>query len=115
MFRPDMNITRLYNSCKRMCLPTFDRDQLLTLLEKLVQVESSFVPDVEGYSLYLRPLVIATQASLGVWPPATAKMVVICCPVGPYFPQGFKPIKILADTKFVRAWPGGAGECKAGG
>lgn len=38
-----------------------------------------------------------------------------CSPVGPYFSNGFKSIKILADSRYVRAWPGGAGECKCGG
>lgn len=39
---------------------------------------------------------------------------VIMSPVGPYFKEGFKPIKLLADTDHVRAWPGGAAAHKIG-
>lgn len=43
-------------------------------------------------------------------------LFVITGPVGPYFASGsFKPISLLADPSFVRAWPGGIGDCKAGG
>lgn len=36
------------------------------------------------------------------------------CPVGPYYPEGFNPIKLYADTSNVRAWPGGVGNTKVG-
>lgn len=115
IFRPDKNIARLYHSCERMCLPTFDQNELLKLLCKLVEIESPFVPYKEGYSLYLRPLVISTQATLGVGPPEGAKLLIICSPVGPYFMEGYKAIKIVADSRYVRAWPGGTGDAKCGG
>ena len=31
-----------------------------------------------------------------------------------YFPTGFKPISLLADPAYVRAFPGGVGNCKVG-
>ena len=39
----------------------------------------------------------------------------ILSPVGPYFKDGFQPIKLFADTANVRAWPGGVGSNKVGG
>lgn len=36
-------------------------------------------------------------------------------PVGPYYKTGFKPVRLTADTPFVRAWPGGTGNAKVGG
>jgi len=35
-------------------------------------------------------------------------------PVGPYYSTGFKPVKLYATTKDVRAWPGGTGGFKLG-
>jgi branched-chain amino acid aminotransferase len=35
-------------------------------------------------------------------------------PVGPYYKTGFKPVKLLATTTDVRAWPGGTGGYKLG-
>ena len=51
----------------------------------------------------------------GLAEPEQALLYVITCPVGPYYKTGFKPVRLSADTKFVRAWPGGTGEAKVGG
>lgn len=57
---------------------------------------------------------IATEPTLGVAPPKKALFYVILTPVGPYFKTGFKPVKLLADPRFVRAFPGGTGGYKLG-
>lgn len=58
---------------------------------------------------------ISTFPYLGVGQSKQAKLYVILSPVGPYYPTGFKPVKLYADEKFVRAWPGGSGNTKIGG
>lgn len=83
-------------------------------LAELVKVEKDWVPNKKGYSLYVRPTVISTERTLGVLPPNSAKLFVICSPVGPYFKSGFAPVKLLADPKYVRAFPGGTGNAKVG-
>ena len=35
-------------------------------------------------------------------------------PVGPYYSTGFKPVSLLADSRYVRAFPGGVGAFKMG-
>ena len=40
---------------------------------------------------------------------------IILSPVGPYYPQGFDPVKIMVSEKYVRAVPGGIGFAKTGG
>ena len=40
------------------------------------------------------------------------RLFAILSPVGPYFKDGFNPIKLYADTENVRAWPGGTGNAK---
>jgi hypothetical protein len=52
------------------------------------------------------------QPFLGVGATEAVKLYVIMSPVGPYYPEGFNPIKLYADTESVRAWPGGAGNTK---
>ena len=37
-----------------------------------------------------------------------------CSPVGAYFEKGFKPVSLLVDTRYTRAWPGGTGDTKSG-
>lgn len=116
MFRPEENMMRLFNSANRLSLPTFDKDELLKCISELVRLDQDWIPDSDSSSLYIRPTIISTEASLGVKPPDSAMLFVITGPVGPYFATGsFNPISLLADPSFVRAWPGGVGDCKAGG
>lgn len=66
-------------------------------------------------SLYIRPTVIGTEAALGVISSKEAILYIIAGPVGPYFATGsIKPVSLLADPKYVRAWPGGVGDRKLG-
>lgn len=92
-----------------------DHDALLKCISELLKVDEHWIPTGDGYSLYLRPTAIATDPFLGVGTANKCKFFVITCPVGPYYPSGFKPIKLLADDKNVRAWPGGCGNSKVGG
>lgn len=57
---------------------------------------------------------IGTQRTLGVGPPGSALLYVIACPVGPYYPSGFKAVSLEATDYAVRAWPGGVGDRKLG-
>ena len=59
-------------------------------------------------------LYISLQPTLGVIRANEAKLFVLVGPVGPYYPTGMAPVKLLADPKFVRAWPGGSGGFKMG-
>ncbi|KNC82443.1 branched-chain-amino-acid aminotransferase [Sphaeroforma arctica JP610] len=115
LFRPDMNMRRLARSTQRIALPDFDQDQFLECIKELVKVDSAWIPEEKGYSLYLRPTAIGTQPSLGVGASKNAKMFVIMSPVGPYYKNGFAPVSLLADDRYNRAWPGGVGNYKIGG
>jgi branched-chain amino acid aminotransferase len=87
---------------------------LTELVKKLVSLDKDWVPSDPGHSLYIRPTMIGTQAGLGVGASEDVLLFVILSPVGPYYRTGFKPVKLLASTKDVRAWPGGTGGHKLG-
>lgn len=114
LFRPDMNMARLNKSASRIALPTFEPTSFIELISKLVNLDSRFIPNQRGYSLYLRPTMIGTQKTLGVGPPGSALLYVIASPVGPYYPTGFKAVSLEATDYAVRAWPGGVGDKKLG-
>ncbi|GEQ70792.1 hypothetical protein JCM33374_g4471 [Metschnikowia sp. JCM 33374] len=114
IFRPNKNMDRLNSSAERICLPTFDGEQFTKLINEFVKIDESFVPQGEGYSLYLRPTIIGTSASLGVSTPDKALLYVIASPVGPYYSTGFKAVSLEATDYAVRAWPGGVGNRKLG-
>ncbi len=115
MFRPEKNFERLNNSSKRLCMPEHDVDFLLEALKELVKIEQDWIPTKPGHSLYIRPVVFATDPFLGVRPSEQYKLMMLLSPVGPYYPEGFKPVKILCNDKYVRAVRKGVGCCKTGG
>ncbi|CAR29094.1 hypothetical protein ZYGR_0Z00150 [Zygosaccharomyces rouxii] len=114
MFRPDKNMERMNKSAARICLPTFDSDELIKLIGKLIEEDKHLVPEGQGYSLYIRPTMIGTTDGLGVGYPDRALLYVITSPVGPYYKTGFKAVKLLATDFATRAWPGGVGDKKLG-
>src|SRR5690606_28866391 len=73
------------------------------------------VPSVPGQSLYIRPLMIATEAALGVRPAKEYLFLLFGSPAGAYFPQGVKPLSVWLSKEYVRAAPGGTGEAKCAG
>jgi len=115
LFRPDMNMARLNTSMARLAMPEFDGPELTACISALCKVDQAWVPKGDGYSLYLRPTAIGTHPFLGVDTSSHVKLFVICSPVGPYYRTGFKPVKLYASEKDVRAWPGGTGGFKLGG
>ena len=117
LFRPDLNMIRLTNSMKRLHMPGSDfvHQELINLIAELVKVDAKWIPYGEGYSLYIRPTVIATHKFLGLAAPDSLLLYVITSPVGPYYKSGFNPVRLTADTPYVRAWPGGTGNSKVGG
>ncbi|KAG8766611.1 hypothetical protein FRC12_006760 [Ceratobasidium sp. 428] len=114
LFRPDMNMKRMNRSAARIALPTFNGEALLDIIKTLVKLDSHWIPQEPGHSLYIRPTLIGTQRALGVAPPNEALLFVICSPVGPYYKNGFKPVRLLATTEFIRAAPRGTGGYKLG-
>ena len=115
MFRPMENIQRLNRSAERLCLPELDEEGALDILNTMVELEKDWVPHSEGTSLYIRPFMYGNDPHLGVHAVKEATFVVICSPVGAYYPEGLNPVKIAIEAHDVRAVRGGTGYAKCGG
>ncbi len=115
LFRPADHAARLNRSCERLCIPELDPALIRQSFEQLVALDHRWVPSKPGTALYLRPTVIATEPFLGVRPSSSYRYFLILSPVGPYYPEGIDPVKILATDQYVRAVPGGLGAAKAAG
>ncbi|MRX47254.1 branched-chain amino acid aminotransferase [Pedobacter puniceum] len=112
VFRPDKNAVRFNKSAERMCMPTLPEDVFVKSIAALVDVERDWIPTREGYSLYIRPYMFATDRFLGVTPSETYKFMILTCPVGAYFS---KNLNVKVETEFSRACEGGYGYAKAAG
>ena len=115
LFRPQENMRRLNNSCRRLCIPEFDETFALESMKQLITIEKEWVPSQPETSLYVRPTIIATDPFLGVRASFTYRFFIILSPVGAYYPEGFNPVKILVTSDYVRAVRGGVGESKTPG
>jgi branched-chain amino acid aminotransferase len=112
LFRAQRHAERLNRSCAALCIPTMDAGLIRRSFEAIVGADHAWVPSSPGTSLYVRPTVIATEVQLGVHPAHRYTYFVICSPVGSYYKEGVKPVRILATDKYVRAVQGGLGEAK---
>lgn len=112
LFRPELNAARLNLSAARMGMPAFPEDLFIEGLKELVNLEKAWIPPQKGSALYLRPFMYADEAFIGMRAATKYKFIIMASPAGPFFS---KPIKLYAETKFIRAVEGGTGEAKAAG
>ena len=112
VFRPDKHFARLNNSSRRVCIPEIDVDFAIEALKELINIDKDWIPTKQGDSLYIRPFIFGSDPFLGVKPAKEYKLILLLSPVGAYYPEGFKPVKILVTVEYVRAVRKGLGDCK---
>ncbi len=112
IFRPYENFKRFNLSAQRMCMPEVSEEIFIEGMRKLIDIDKEWIPQKKDHSLYIRPLMFATDGALGVKPSETYKFLIILCPVGPFHAA---PMKIAVEEKYTRAAPGGVGFSKNAG
>ena len=113
-FRPDLNASRMADSCKRLEMPVYPEDKWVDAVVKTVEANIDWVPPYgSGATLYIRPYMMGTNPVIGVKPADEYQFRMFCTPVGPYFKGGAKPITIRVSD-YDRAAPCGTGNIKAG-
>ncbi len=116
LFRPEKSAQRMNSeACDRVCIPRLPEEIFMEAVKTLVEVDRDWVPSYPRTSLYIRPMILSTEAVLGVRTSDTFKFVIILSPVGPYYNQGLSPIRIRVEENYVRAVQGGIGIAKTGG
>ncbi|XP_037937387.1 branched-chain-amino-acid aminotransferase, cytosolic [Teleopsis dalmanni] len=115
IFRPNMNMSRMNLAAKRSGLPTFEGEEFIKCISRLLSIDSEWVPHTEAASLYIRPTLIGIDPTLGVASSDSALLYTILSPVGSYFKADSDgAVSLLADPRYTRAWPGGVGNRKMG-
>ena len=116
IFRLDENGKRLNRSAEGLIMPGVPDELFREAILKAVKLNIKYVPPFgEGASLYIRPLLIGSGAQVGVSPAKEYMFIVFVGPVGPYFKEGFNPVKMQIVRDFDRAAPLGTGRFKVGG
>lgn len=112
VFRPEAHYARLSVSMERMCMPVMPRDFFLEAVSTFTALEKDWIPKTEGGALYLRPLVFASEARVGVKIADEYLFIITACPSVPMYG---KPLSVKVETSFSRAAEGGTGFAKCAG
>jgi branched-chain amino acid aminotransferase len=115
LFRPEANARRFQDSARRLAMPELPEAVFLESIERLVKIDSDWIPTSDGGALYLRPFMIASEVFLGVKPSAEYLYMVLASSVGAYFKGGAPTVSIWVSQDYTRAAPGGTGAAKCGG
>lgn len=112
LFRPEMHSQRINASAARMCMPAFPEKLFIDALNELLSLDADWIPTNPGSSLYIRPLMFASENHIGVAVAQEYTFMIMTGPVGPYYT---KPVRLIVENQYVRAVDGGVGEAKTAG
>lgn len=112
LFRPDQNFKRINRSSKRLQIPVFPKEYFFTGLNNLIKLDKDWIKPGIGNSLYVRPFVFSSQATVQASPSKEYTFIIICCPVKSYYGG---EVNVLIAEEFSRAADGGIGYTKAAG
>ena len=112
IFRPQDNFKRFNISAERMQMPTIPEEIFMEGMRQLIALDKNWIPQRHDYSLYIRPLMFASDEVIGVKPSENYKFVIMLSPTGPYYSA---PMRIYVEEKYVRAVEGGVGYAKTAG
>lgn len=112
VFRPEKNFERFNKSAMRMSMPEIPKDIFMQGIAALIEIDERWVPAQDGYSLYIRPVMFATDPYLGVKPSDKYIFALLTTPTGHYYN---KALKVKIETEYTRADDGGVGYAKTAG
>lgn len=116
VFRWEENAKRMIYSAQGVMMAEVTMELFKEAVWKAVKLNERFVPPYgTGASLYIRPLLFGSGAQVGVAPANEYMFMIFVTPVGPYFKEGFKPVRIQIARDYDRAAPLGTGTFKVGG
>lgn len=115
MFGPARNAARFARSAARLAMPELPAEMFVAACETLIRTDAAQFPYGAGQSLYLRPFMLATEASLGVRASDEYLFAVIASPVDHFFDVGTAAIEVWCEGRHARAARGGTGEAKCAG
>lgn len=112
LFRPLEHFKRFNISAKRLAMPVIPKKIFLEGLINLLKLDNNWIFPKYGYSLYIRPFMIATDGTLTAKPSLNYLFFIFCTSVNKYYSR---PLKVKIELKYSRSYNGGIGFIKAAG
>jgi branched-chain amino acid aminotransferase len=114
IFRPAKNALRLQHSASFVSIPPVSEKHFIHCVHAAVSLNAAYVPPHEtGATLYIRPVIFGSSATLVLSPLEEYIFCVYVLPVGVY--HGVHPVKALILEDFDRCAPVGTGSAEIGG
>lgn len=114
LFRPADVVRGFNNSLEKLCIPKIDENFLIEAIKELVNLDKDWIGREKGDALYIRPFVIATEASLEFRSSSEFTLCVVCSPVESNVGVMKSPIKIKAEGRITGCVNGSLGDTKSG-
>ncbi|TXF79274.1 branched-chain amino acid aminotransferase [Chryseobacterium sp.] len=112
LFRPEKNFERINKSAARLAIPEITREMFIDGLKALVNLDRAWIPQGEGMSLYIRPLIFATEEALKAKISSKYMFAIVATPAKSYYTE---PVSVKISDFYSRAASGGVGSAKAAG
>ena len=112
LFRPEKNFSRINKSATRLAMPEVSEEMFLEGLKALVDIDRDWIPHGEGMSLYIRPLIFATEEALKARIANKYMFAIVATPAKSYYTE---PVSVKISDYYSRAANGGVGSAKAAG
>lgn len=112
LFRVQKNFERINKSAKRLAIPEVTEEMFVEGLKALVDIDRGWIPYGEGNSLYIRPVLFATEEALKARVANKYMFAIVATPAKSYYAE---PVSVKISDYYSRAASGGVGFAKAAG
>jgi branched-chain amino acid aminotransferase len=112
LFRIQKNFERINKSAKRLAIPEIPEEVFVGGLKALIDMDREWVPAGIGNSLYIRPLVFATEEALKARISSKYMFAIVATPAKSYYAE---PVSVKISDHYSRSANGGVGYAKAAG
>ena len=114
LFRPNEIIRSFNDSLEKLCMPKIDGKFLIEAIRRLVDLDKDWIGKEKGDALYIRPFVIATEASLEFRSSNEFTLCIVCSAVESNVGAMKDPVKIKVEERITGCVSGSLGDTNSG-
>lgn len=112
IFRPEKNFARINRSAERLAMPAIPEEVFMNGLQALLDTDRAWIPSGDDKSLYIRPVIFATEEGLKARVSNKYMFAIVAAPSKAYYS---KPVAVKISDYYSRSANGGVGFAKAAG